>query len=112
MAFSDFNFNRVTTQGVGTTLTAVYTCPGTKQAAVVLGVTLSNKILTPINVDVKHKSGATETFIVNDAPIPIGSTLVPVDNKNVVLLPNDQIIVSSTNAASVDAIVSVVEFTA
>jgi hypothetical protein len=51
-------------------------------------------------------------FIIKDAPVPVGSSLVVVGgDQKVVLEPGDTVKVTSNTALSADAIVSVLEIT-
>jgi hypothetical protein len=57
-------------------------------------------------------SGATTAFLCKNAPVPAGGTIIVVGEPQKVALENGDIIqVSTSNAASADVIVSVVELT-
>jgi hypothetical protein len=92
-------------ESIGTSSVSVYTVPsGT--TAVVIGFTLSNKISSQITVDVQFDS----TYLLKNTPIPPGSTLSALDGK-IILEEGTVIMITASNAISVDAILSVVEQT-
>ena len=106
------NFKVKKSQSIGITATKI----GSYDAAVsseviVTGLLLSNRIGSAITVDVDHYDGATATYIVKDAPIPVGGTLTIGDGQRMVLEPGDSIRVTSSDASSVDAVMSILEIT-
>lgn len=96
------SFKRYTNKDV-TAQTAVYTGPASTQVTVI-GMTLANTATSPAYVSVL----LNDTYLVKNAPVPVGGTLVPVGgDQKVVVEPNDNIYVVSTQ--TVDSIVSVLE---
>lgn len=110
-------FKSKTDTAIGTTAATVYTCPASTQTTII-GLTVANIVTSQIDIDVQldastRTSGAQDSvYIIKDAPIPVGSSLVVVGGEQkVVLEPGDTIKVTSNTASSVDAIVSVLEIT-
>ena len=65
-----------------------------------------------VNIDVTLNDGANDTYIVKDAPVPVGGALVPIGgNQKIVMVTGDSIKVNSSAASSVDAVLSVLEIT-
>jgi len=107
------SFTRKVQRGVGTTLTAIgsYVVPAATQVAAV-GLTVANTTTAAITVDITLNDGTTDTYVVKDAPIPAGGTLVAVGGEQkIVMAPGDSIKVKSNTAASCDAILSLLELT-
>jgi|TARA_R110000803_G_scaffold78835_1_gene144137 hypothetical protein len=106
-------FTRKVSQGVGTALTSVgsYTVGASTQTTVI-GLTVANTSAATINVDVTVYDGATDTYVVKDAPVPVGGALVPIGgNQKIVLITGDSIRVNSSAASSLDAVLSILEIT-
>jgi hypothetical protein len=105
-------FKNFLTSNVGTSPTTVVT--GGAAQTTVYSLTVANT-LTPaatISVSVSMVSGATTAFLCKNAPVPAGGTIIVVGEPQKVALENGDIIqVSTSNAASADVIVSVVELT-
>ena len=100
-------FKSITDTGVGTSLTTVYTCPGST-TAVVIGCNVSNTTGGQITVDVKlNKNTGDDVFVVRNIPIPNGSSYEFIAGSKLVL-EADTLEVQS-NVTSVDVIVSVLE---
>ena len=98
-------FKNYTDSSVGPALTTIYTVPG-GTTSVLIGCNLANRIGTQITASVQLGS----TYIVKDAPIPAGSALSVLDGK-IIAEAADTIVVTSSDASSVDVIVSVLEQT-
>ena len=81
----------------------VYTCPAATEA-IVIGFHIANTSGAEIAVDVK-KAGAV---LINDAPIPYGSTLVPFEGK-LVLEATETLTVTPNTAGACDVSVSILE---
>ena len=106
-------FTRKVSRGVGTALTAVggYTV-GSSTQTTVIGLTVANTSAATINIDVTLNDGSNDTYVVKDAPVPVGGALVPIGgNQKVVLITGDSIKVNSSAASSVDAVLSILEIT-
>ena len=90
--------------------------PNATTTQTIIGMTISNVTSQVINVSVKMFLSSTETYIVKDAPIPTGGSLVVVGgDQNVVLFHNgtngNQIKVRSNVANSINVIMSYLEST-
>ena len=106
-------FTRKVSRGVVTALTAVgsYTVGASTQTTVI-GLTVANTSASTVNIDVTLNDGANDTYLVKDAPVPVGGALVPIGgNQKVVLITGDSIKVNSSAASSVDAVLSILEIT-
>ena len=78
----------------------------------IIGMTVANVSSQVINISVKMFLGSTETYIVKDAPIPTGGSLVVIGaDQKVVLMTGDKITVKSDTASSCDVIMSFLEIT-
>lgn len=97
------NFKNYVDASVGTSPTTVYTVPGAT-TAVVIGLNLANTISSQITASVQLGS----IYVVKDAPIPAGSALSVLDGK-IIAEAADTIVVTSSDASSVDVILSVLE---
>ena len=96
-------FKNYTSSSVGTTPVTTYTVPSST-TAVTIGLNLANVTASQITVDVQC-AGA---YIVKGAPIPAGSGLSVLDGK-IILEAGDTLEVTSSDASSVDVILSVLE---
>ena len=90
--------------------------PNATTTQTIIGMTISNVTSQVINVSVKMFLSTTETYIVKDAPIPTGGSLVVVGgDQKVVLFHNGtngyQIKVRSNVANSINVIMSYLEST-
>ena len=111
------SFKSKTDASIGTSAATIYTCPASTETTII-GLTVANRHTSQIEIDVEL-DGSTRTsdaqdrvFIVKDAPVPVGSSLVVVGgDQKVVLEPGDTVKVTSNTALSADAIVSVLEIT-
>lgn len=107
------SFKSPRSQNVGTTLTQVgaYAVPS-GGSATLIGATLANISGSQITADITlRNSGGTDTRIVLGAPIPAGGTLSFGGNFKVVMEVGDRIMVRSSAASSLDAIISMLEVT-
>jgi len=106
-------FNRKLSRNVGTSLTAVgsYTVPAATKT-VVVGLVLANVSASSINVEASINDGTNDHFIIKNAPVSAGGSLVIVGgNQKIVLNTSDSIKVKSDTASSLDAIMSIMEIT-
>jgi hypothetical protein len=104
-------FKNAVTASIGTSNVDVYTAPASTTTTVI-GMTVSNRTASVINVDVSvtDTSSGTTGFLIKSAPIPVGGSLVVVGgDQKVVLETTDKITVVSDTATSADAVVSVLE---
>ena len=106
-------FTRKLSRSIGDSLTAVgsYTV-GASTDVTVIGLTVANTTASQVLVDATLNDGSNDTYIVKNAPVPAGSSLVIIGgDQKVVLTTNDSIKVKSDTASSVDAIMSILEIT-
>lgn len=106
-------FNRKLSRNVGTSLTAVgsYTV-GASTKTVVVGLVLANVSGSSINVDATVNDGTNDYYMIKNAPIAAGGSLVVVGgDQKIVLNTSDSIKVKSDTASSLDAIMSIMEIT-
>jgi hypothetical protein len=106
-------FYRKLSRNVGNTAVTIgsYTV-GSGNTAIVLGLTICNTTGSAVNADVAlYINSLTEsTFLVKDAPIPGGGSLVVVGgDQKVVLQEGDAIQVESSTTTSLDVIMSIME---
>lgn len=104
-------FKRQLSQNVGTSLTKVgnYTV-GAGVTTTIIGLVMSNVTGNTISVSATLDNGTVNTYIVKDATLVAGGSLIAVGgDQKIVLQTNDSIRVSSSAASSVDAILSVLE---
>lgn len=96
-------FLSATSANIGTTEAIIYTVPAAT-TTVVIGFLVANKASSMVNVTLATGS----ITLGKDLPIPSGSSLSALDGK-LVLGAGDTVTVQSDTAASVDAILSVME---
>ena len=104
-------FKNAVSESIGTSSTDVYTAPASTTTTII-GATVANRTSGTITVDVTltDTSSGTTVFLINDAPIPPGSSIVIVGgDQKVVLETGDRLTVVSDTASSADAIISVLE---
>lgn len=91
---------------------SIYTCPAATQTTII-GMSIANLTTGEITVDVKvTNNDGDNVFIVKDAPVPTGGSIVPVGgDQKVVLEPSDAIIVQSNTLNSADTTLSILEIT-
>jgi hypothetical protein len=96
-------FTRKLSRGVGTTATNVGTYTvGSSTSAVIVGLTVTNTSGSAITANVYiNDVGAANTYIVANAPISSGASLIPVGgDQKIVLITGDKIFVQSSAAGS------------
>lgn len=106
-------FNRKLSRNIGTSLTAIgsYTV-GASTKTVVVGLILSNTTGGTINVDATLHDGSNDHYLVKNAPISSGGSLVIIGgDQKIVLTTNDSIKIKSDTASSLDAVMSIMEIT-
>jgi len=104
-------FKNKTQRQIGTSLTALesYTVPGSTETTVI-GLTIANTTASQILVDATLNNGTNDFYIVKEAPVPVGSSLIVIGGEQkVVLMPGDSVKVKSDTATSADAIMSILE---
>jgi hypothetical protein len=102
-------FKNYITANVGASATTVLT-GATGAQTTVIGMTVANTTTSTVTASVTLTSGATTVFLVKNASVPAGGSLVPIGgDQKVVVEAADVIQVQSSAATSLDVIVSVLE---
>lgn len=109
-AFKTKTFDGSST-GAATDMT-IYTCPASTETTII-GFTIANIASAQITVDVKlENSDGDNVFLIKDAPIPVGSSFVPVGgDQKIVMEASDVLKVQSDTANSADTTLSILEIT-
>ena len=106
-------FTRKTSQNIGATATQIgaYTV-GASTTAIAIGLTCTNTTGSAITANVFLANATANTYIVANAPISSGASLIPVGgDQKIVMITGDKIYVQSSAATSIDAILSIMEIT-
>lgn len=102
-------FKNAVVAAIGTTLTDVYTAPALTSTTII-GLSVANVLTTSITVSVSVNKGGTVGYVVKDAPVPTGGSLVLFGgDQKLVLETGNKFSVVSSAAASASVIVSVLE---
>ena len=107
------NFKRKLSRSIGTSLTQVgtYAVPASTEVTVI-GLDIANTSSSQVLVDATLNDGSNDTYLIKEAPIPSGGSLVVIGgDQKVVLEPSDSIKVKSDTASSVDVVLSILEIT-
>jgi len=90
----------------------IYTCPASTETTII-GFTIANIASAQITVDVKlENSDGDNVFLIKDAPIPVGSSFVPVGgDQKICMEASDVLKVQSDTANSADTTLSILEIT-
>ena len=92
----------------------MYQAPGGVSASTLIGLSIANRTtsntITVSAAILDYANTNTATYIVTNATVPIGGTLVVVGgDQKMVLKPNDAVQISSSVTGSADCIISVLE---
>ena len=97
----------------------LYTCPGST-TTIILGMVLANVHTSQVTVSVKLVSTTsgggrtatnTTTFLLKDAPLPVGSSLEILSGNKVVLEASDKIQIDCSVADKASVTMSIMEIT-
>ena len=106
-----------TDTAIGTSPATILTC-GASTETTIIGLSISNIVTSQITVDVQldastRTSGAEDSvYIVKNAPIPVGGSLVVVGgDQKLVLEPGDTVKVTSSQSSSADVVLSHLDIT-
>jgi len=97
----------------------LYTCPGST-TTIILGMVLANVHTSQVTVSVKLVSDTsgggrtatnTTTFLLKDAPLPVGSSLEILSGNKVVLEAGDKIQIDCSVADKTSVTMSIMEIT-
>ena len=104
-------FKRKTKNGIGSTLTTVYTVPSTATAVVIGGVVANTDTSSTVYTTILVNDGTNEINLTGtDTPIPAGTALSFIDGK-VVLEAGDVVKAKGSVANTLDVILSIMEIT-
>lgn len=106
-------FRNSTVKAVGVTPQNVYSV-GAGVQSTIIGMTIANMISTPISASVTVSGAgiAGNVFLIKDATIAPGGSLVPIGgDQKVVIEANEFLQVNTSVASSADVLVSVLEIT-
>ena len=104
-------FTRYLNKSVGTSAATVVTV-GSSTQTTIIGLSLANTTTSPITVSAFITASAVDYYLIKDATVPVGGTLVVVGgDQKTVLVTNDALKVISSTAASADVITSVLNIT-
>jgi len=102
-------FKSAVTKDVGTSNVSVYTVPAAK-TAVLIGITMANTTASQITVNAVLTRSGTDYYIIKSAIVPSGSAFVWTGGElKTVVMTGDIIKVASSDAASVDVVLSYLE---
>jgi hypothetical protein len=111
------SFLSETDTAVGTSPASIYTCPSSTETTII-GLSIANIVTSQILIDVildasSRTSGAEDSvYLIKDAPVPVGGTLVVVGgDQKVVMEPGDILKVVSDTASSADVVMSHLDIT-
>ena len=104
------DFKSATATAVGTSPATIYTCPSATQTTVI-GLTVANIVTSQILISVQlENNDGDNVYLIKDAPVPVGSAIVPVGgDQKVVLEASDILKVTSDTASSADVTLSILE---
>tara|TARA_B100002019_G_C20928148_1_gene430821 strand:+ start:55 stop:390 length:336 start_codon:yes stop_codon:yes gene_type:complete len=106
-------FKLKTKADVGVTTVGIYTATAPVTATVVIGVTLANTTGQSINVGVGISRGVNgdDIKVMNDIPLPQGSSIEFMQGNKVVLEQNDTVTAVSDTNNSLDVALTIMEIT-
>lgn len=104
-------FTRYLNKDVGTSAATVVTVGASTQTTII-GLSFANTTTSPISVSAYMTVSAVDYYLIKDATVPVGGTLVVVGgDQKTVLVTSDALKVISSAAASCDVITSVLNIT-
>jgi hypothetical protein len=106
-------FTRKLSQNVGASPDIIgnYTVPAAT-TTIVIGLTCTNTTGSAITANVFLGNATANTYIVANAPISSGASLIPIGgDQKIVMITGDKMYVQSSAATSIDAILSIMEIT-
>ena len=106
------SFKLVTDTGVGTSAATVHTGASATETTII-GMSIANIHTSQIEVDVQlENNDGDNIYIVKDAPIPVGSSLVVVGGEQKVVMNASAVLkVKSNVASSADVALYILEIT-
>lgn len=104
-------FTRYLNKNVGTSAATVVTVGAATQTTVI-GLSFANTTTSPITVSAYVTASAVDYYLIKDATVPVGSSLVVVGgDQKFVMVTSDALKVVSSAASSADVITSVLNIT-
>jgi hypothetical protein len=104
-------FTRYLNKDVGTSAATVVTV-GVSTQTTIIGLSLANTTTSPITVSAFITVSAVDYYLIRNATVPVGGTLVVVGgDQKTVLVTGDALKVISSAATSADVITSVLNIT-
>ena len=106
-------FTRKTSQNIGSTATQIgaYTVAAST-TTIAIGLTCTNTTGSAITANVFLANATANTYIVANAPISSGASLIPIGgDQKIAMITGDKMYVQSSAATSIDAILSIMEIT-
>ena len=103
-------FKNAIVSNVGTTAANVYVTPAANTSICIeLDIANTSTSTVSANVMIYDSSTGNTAFVIKSAPIPTGSALQVISGQKIVLEAGDYIQVQSSQAASIDAVASILE---
>lgn len=104
-------FTSYVNKNVGTGGATVVTV-GSSTQTTVIGLSCANTTTSPVTVDVFFTRSAVDYYLVKNATVPVGGSLVVVGgDQKLVLITSDALKIVSSAASSIDAVTSVLNIT-
>jgi hypothetical protein len=105
------NFTSYMNKDVGTSAATVVTVGASTQTTII-GLSFANTTTSPITVSAYITRSAVNYYLIEDATVPVGSSLVVVGgDQKVVMITGDALKVITSAAASADVVTSVLNIT-
>lgn len=103
-------FKTFTDTGVGTGNADVYTCPPSTETTII-GLNIANILTVSVTVSAQLiNDDGDNVYIVRDAIVPVGSSLVAVGgDQKIVMNESDILRITASQASAADVVVSVLE---
>jgi hypothetical protein len=106
---STYDYGNFRSAAVGTTPTTVLGPVATGDYAIITGLSLCNITSSNVNVTVDVKASGTSYSVVPGSLLQVGQSLTPVEyDSKLVLVPGDELVVTSSSAASVTVLGGVI----
>lgn len=105
------NFTSYLNKDVGTSAATVVTVGASTQTTII-GLSFANTTTSPITASAYITRSAVNYYLIEDATVPVGSSLVVVGgDQKVVMITGDALKVVTSSAASADVVTSVLNIT-
>lgn len=104
-------FKNANKSSVGNSWVTIYTAPALKTSCFIeLDISCVGSTGVAVSVRVRDNSASISTYLIKNAPVPLGSTITVLDNQKVVLEAADYIEVKcETTGEVVDVVSSLLE---